>query len=72
MFSVSTVQGEKASDVEQSWGASAELPCRRVTLRWTGRGQLYEGIMFGELKVLLFVCFRSVHGWMGGWDWMSE
>ena len=65
MFSVSAVLGEKTSDVEQSWGASAELPGRRGTLRWTGRGQLNEVVMFSELRILLFVCFRSVHGWMG-------
>ena len=55
MFSVSTVVGEKASDVEQSLGESSELPGRHAAPRWTGRGQLNEGIMFGELKVLLFV-----------------
>ena len=55
MFSVSTVVGEKASDVEQSWTESAELPGRHAAPRWTGRGQLNEGIMFGELKVLIFV-----------------
>ena len=65
MFSVSAVLGEKASDVDQSWGASAELPGRRAPLRWTGREQLNEGIMFGELKVLFFVCVMSVHWWMG-------
>ena len=26
--------------------------------------------MFGELKILLFVCFRSVHGWMGMDVWV--
>ncbi len=63
MFSVSTVLGKKASDVEQSWGASAELPGRRAPLRWTGRGQLYEGIMFGELKVLFFVLVFEECAW---------
>ena len=28
-------------------------------------GQVNEGVMFGELKVLLFVCFSSEHVWMG-------
>ena len=65
MFSVSTVLGEKASDVEQSWGASAELPGRRSPPHWTGRGQVNAGVMFGEFRVLLFLCFRSVHGCMG-------
>ena len=65
MFSVSTVLGEKASDVEQSRGASAKTPGRRPPPRWTGRGQVKEGVMFSELRVVLFVCFRSVHVWMG-------
>ena len=74
MFSVSTVLGKKASDVEQSWGASAELPCRRAPLRWTGRGQLIEGVMFGELSVLLFVALGVCMAWVDGllWEWMCE
>ena len=48
MFSVSTVLGDKTSDVEQSWGAGAKLPDRRPPPHWTGRGQLNEGDMFGE------------------------
>ena len=63
MFSVSTVVGENASDVEQSWGESAELPFRHAALRWTGRGQLNEGIMFGELRVLLFVFVFEKCAW---------
>ena len=63
MFSVSTVVGEKASDVEQSWGASAELPGRHAPPRWTGSGQLKEGITFGELKVLLFVFVFEERAW---------
>ena len=47
--------GEKASDVEQSWHASAKLPARRPSPHWTVRGPVKEGIMFGELSVLLFV-----------------
>ena len=35
MFSVSTVLGEKASDVVHSRGASAELADRRPTPHWT-------------------------------------
>ena len=46
-------------------GACAKLPGRRAPRHCTGRGQVNEGVMFGELRVLLFVCFRSVHGWMG-------
>ena len=69
MFSVSTVLGEKASDVEQSRGASAEFPGRRPPTHWTGRGQVNEDIMFGglsDLKKKNFKCFfYSVHGCMG-------
>ena len=36
MVSVSTVLGEKASVVEQSWGASAKLFDRRPASHWTG------------------------------------
>ena len=68
MFSVSTVLGEKASDVEQSRGASAKLPGRRPPPHWTGRGQVNEGIMFSELRVLLFVLGVC----MAGWEWMCE
>ena len=63
MFSVSTVVGEKASDVEQSWGESAELSGSHAAPRWTGRGQLNEGIMFCELKVLLFVFVFEKRAW---------
>ena len=45
--------------------ASAKLPGRRPPRHWTRRGQVNDGVMFGELRVLLLVCFRSVHGWMG-------
>ena len=65
MFSVSTVLGEKATDVEQSLGAGAKLPGSRPLPPWTRRKKLNVDIMFGELWVLFFVCFRSVHGWMG-------
>ena len=68
MFSVSTVLGEKASDVEKSWGAGAKLPGRRPPARWTGRGQLNEGVVFGELRVLVFVLGVC----MGVWEWMYE
>ena len=68
MFSVSTVLGEKASDVEQSCGASANLPKSRPPAHWTGRGQLNKGVMFGELMVLVFVLRVCV----AGWKWMCE
>ena len=64
MFSISTVLGEKASDVEQSCRESAKLSGRRPPPLWTGR-QLNEAVMLGELRVLLFVCVMSVHGFMG-------
>ena len=68
MFSVSTVPGEKASDVEQCWGASAKLPDRRPRPHWTGREPVNEGVMFGELMVLLFILGVC----MTGWEWMCE
>ena len=51
--------------MEQSREASAKLPGRRPPPCWAERGQVNEGVMFSELRVLLFLCFRSVHGWMG-------
>ena len=57
MFSVSTVIGEKASEVEQSRGASAKLPGRRPPPHWTGRGLLNEFVMFGELRVFALSSF---------------
>ena len=71
MFSVSTVLGEKASVVEQSWGASAKLPGLRPAPHWTGRAQVKERIMFSKLRILLFVCIRSTHGWMGMDVWVN-
>ena len=69
--SVSTVLGEKDSNVKQSWGAGAKFAGRRQPAHWTGRWQLNEGVMFCELRVLLFVCFRSVHGCMGMDVWVN-
>ena len=71
MLSVSTVLGEKASVVEQSWGASAKLPGLRPAPHWTGRAQVKERIMFTKLRILLFVSFRSTHGWMGMDVWVN-
>ena len=75
MFSVSTVLGEKASDVEQSWEGSAKLPDRRRPTRWTGRGPVNEGIMFGKLSsffIFYLNFFRSVHVVCMGMDvWMN-
>ena len=80
IFSVSTVLGEKASDVKQSWEASAKPPDRRPSPRWTGRGPVNEGIMFGKLSAFFFISFfffiffffRSVHGVCMGMDvWMN-
>ena len=70
-LSDSTVVGEKASDGKQSWGVPAKLPGRRPPPHWTERGQLSEGVMFGEFRVLLLVCFRSVDGWMGMDVWVN-
>ena len=58
MLSVSTVVGEKASDVEQSCGAGAKLAGRRPPPQWTGRGPVNERIKFGQLSVLLLECAR--------------
>ena len=57
MFSVSTVLGDKVSDVEQSRGAGAKLPGRPPPAHCTGRGAVKEGIMFGELSVVFFCSF---------------
>ena len=54
-----------AQSLDSGEGAFAKLPGRRPPRHWTGRGQVNEGVMFGELRALLFVCFRSVHGCMG-------
>ena len=62
------LSGEKAFEVKQSWGASAKLLEIRPPPRWTGRGQLNEGVMFGELRVLLFVLGVC----MTRWEWMFE
>ena len=62
MFTVSTVLGEQASDMEQSFGISAKLPGRRPPPQWTERRQLNEVVMFGEFRALLLVSFRSVDG----------
>ena len=40
----------------------ASWPSPTITL---DRKRTNEGILFGELSVLLFVCFRSVYGWIG-------
>ena len=72
MFTVSTVLGDKASNMEQSWEAGAKLLESRPPPHWTGRGQLKEDVMFGQLKVSLLVCFRSVHGWMGMDVWVND
>ena len=50
--------------MEQPRGADAKLPGCHSPPHWTRRGLLNE-VMFGELRILLFVCLRSVHGWMG-------
>ena len=71
IFYVSTEECEKASDVEQYWGTCAKLPGRRPPPHWTRRGQVNAGVMFGEFRILLFVCFRSQHGWMGMDVWVN-
>ena len=79
--------GEKSSDLEQSWAASAKLPGRRPPPHWTGRGPGNEGLMFGELSVsfvfflffsfflsfllLLFLLMRSLPVCMGMDVWVN-
>ena len=62
IFSVSTVLDEKTSDVDQSWRASAKLSGGRLPPHWTGRGQLIEGVVFGELSVSLLVALGVCMG----------
>ena len=79
MFSVSTVLGQKASDVEKSWEAGAKLAESRPPPHWTGRGQLNEGIMFGELRCFFrhfffffFYFFLEECEWLDGNGCVSE
>ena len=60
MFFVSTVVGERSSDVEQPWAAAAKLPGRRPPGRWTRRGPVNKAFMFGELSDY-FLC-RTMFG----------
>ena len=49
-------------------GTSAKLPENRPPEHCTGRRPVNNGIMFGELSILLLLFlrfFRSVHGCMG-------
>ena len=69
MSSVSTVLGEKASDVGQSRGAGFKLPGRRPPPHWTGGGPVNENIMFGQLSVFSFFFFEEC---TGVWEWMCE
>ena len=68
MFSVSTVLGEKAfrRGAFQRGICRSSRPSPNATL--DRRGQLNEGVMFGELRVLLFVLVVC----MGGWEWTCE
>ncbi len=54
MFFVSTVLGEKSSEVDQSLVASAKFPGRCPPPHWTGRGPVKKRIMFGELSGFFF------------------
>ena len=74
MFSVRTVLGDKGLRS----GASAKLPESRPPAHWTGRGAVIEGVMFGELSILLLLCFvlcffgLILGVCMGVWEWMCE
>ena len=71
MFCISIVLGKKVSEVDQSWWESAKLPGCRPPPRWTGRRQLKESVMLGELRVLLFVLGVCMSGWKWMCEWMS-
>ena len=58
MFSASTVLGNKASEVEQSWGVGAEHPGRLPPPHSTEGGPVNENVVFGELSIFfLLFCF---------------
>ena len=72
MFSVSTVLGEKASDVEQSWGASAKLPGRRQPPHWNReRTTKRRRHVWSVERFALSFSFLSVHGCMGMHVWVN-
>ena len=55
-------------------GAGAKLPESRPPAHWTRRGPVNEGIIFGELSILLLLFlpfFRSVHGCVGMDVWVN-
>ena len=55
-------------------GAGAKLPESHPAVHWTGRGTVNEGIMFGELSILLLLFlpfFRSVFGRVGMDVWVN-
>ena len=68
---VSTVLGDKASEVKWPGWASAKLPESRPPPQWTGTAPVNEGVLLGELRGLPFLCLRSVHGWMGMDVWVN-
>ena len=75
MFSASTVLGKKASEVEQSSEAGAELPGHRPPPYSTGGGPVNESVMFGELSILFrFFCFFFFQecAWVDGNGCVSE
>ena len=64
---VSTVLGEKASEVEQPHGASAKLPGRRQPPHWNRERttKRRRHVWSVERFALSFSFLRSVHGCMG-------
>ena len=73
MFSVSTVLGDKASKVEVTrppkWSSLQEQVPSFLAIDHHHIGQEdNKGVMFGELRVLLFVLGVC----MGGWEQMYE
>ena len=86
-FSVSTVLGEKASDVVKSWGAGAKLTKKLPTITLDRKRTIkrrhhvwWVEVCFSSLFFSLFlfcflfcffVCFLSVNGWMGMDVWVN-
>ena len=69
VFSVSTVLGDKASDVEQSWRASAKLPGRRPPSLSTGKN---NSTNLSHLVSWRFCSLFSECAWVDGSECVSE
>ena len=56
------------TSVSQLWW---RLLPQKILALLTSLTKQNEGFMFGDLRILVFVCFRSVHGWMGMDVWVN-